>query len=47
MRESHFVADNQDFTCTELTFMIDLLCTSLYHCYIVVMLVVARYKNQH
>ena len=47
LRENNIVDDDQDLTSTELTYMIDFLCTSLYHCYIVLMLAFARCKNLH
>ena len=45
LRENNIVVADQDLTCTELTFMIDHLCTSYYHCYVVHMLVLQSVKT--
>ena len=47
LRENNIVVDDKDLTSTELTYMIDLLCTSQYYCYIVPMLAFARFNNLH
>ena len=43
LRENNNVVDDQDLTNTELIYMIDLLYTLYNHCYIVLMLVFARF----
>ena len=47
--ENNIVVDDQDLTSTKLTYMIDLLCTSQYYCYmyIVLMLAFAWCNNLH
>ena len=48
LQEINIVVDDQDLTSTELTCMIDLLCTLQYHFYIFVfMLAFARCENLH
>ena len=47
LRENNVFIDDQDLTITELTYMIDFLCTLNYHCYIAPMLAFARCKNLH